>query len=155
MDARRSLIAQWAFDTRAVLQRYHLWLVDVEVERGQDEPVSAYSFAPRGVMRSLCTTAAATALGTRLFGEYGAGVGADKNAFNQAKKAADAISAYVMSEGLWFLTRSLPENHALMISAASTPAPRWPTSSTPRPAGCSTTRPTAGTTSTASCAGAA
>ena len=116
MDARRSLIAQWAFDTRAVLQRYHLWLVDVEVERGQDEPVSAYSFAPRGVMRSLCTTAAATALGTRLFGEYGAGVGADKNAFNQAKKAADAISAYVMSEGLWHLTRSLPENHALMIS---------------------------------------
>lgn len=116
MDARRNLIAQWAFDTRAVLQRYHLWLEDVEVERNQENPVSAHSFAPRGVVRSLATTAAATALGTRLFGDFGGGRGADKNAFNQAKKAADAISAYVMSEGLWHLTRSLPENHAIMIS---------------------------------------
>ena len=32
------------------------------------------------------------------------------------KKAADAISAYVMSEGLWHLTRTLPENHAMMVS---------------------------------------
>jgi hypothetical protein len=32
------------------------------------------------------------------------------------KKAADAISAYVMSEGLWHLTRTLPENHAIMVS---------------------------------------
>ena len=45
-------------------------------------------------------------------GEAGAGQGADKHAFNQAKKAADAISAYIMSEGLWHLTRALPENHA-------------------------------------------
>jgi len=32
------------------------------------------------------------------------------------KKSADAISAYVMSEGLWHLTRTLPENHAIMVS---------------------------------------
>jgi hypothetical protein len=31
------------------------------------------------------------------------------------KKAADALSAYVMSEGLWHLTRTLPENHAIMV----------------------------------------
>jgi hypothetical protein len=60
-------------------------------------------------------TSAATALGTRLFGDYGGGAGRDKATVNQVKKAADAVSAYVMSEGLWALTRTLPENHALMV----------------------------------------
>src|SRR5262245_19480453 len=113
---RRNQIAQWAFDTRPVLQGFHLWLEDVEVSRGREGGVSDCSAAPRPIVRWLATTAAATALGTRLFGEYGAGRGADKNAFNQAKKAADAISAYIMSEGLWYLTRQLPENHAVMVS---------------------------------------
>jgi len=113
--ARRNLIAQWAFDTRPVLLRFHLWLEDVEVERAQSEPVSAHTFAPRGIARCLAMTSAATALGTRLFGDYGAGAGQDKTTVNQVKKAADAVSAYVMSEGLWHLTRTLPENHALMV----------------------------------------
>src|ERR671926_212898 len=113
--AKRNLIAQWAFDTRPVLLRFHLWLEDVEIERAQPEPVSAVTFTPRGIARCLALTSAATALGTRLFGEYGAGVGRDKAALNQVKKAADAVSAYVMSEGLWHLTRTLPENHALMV----------------------------------------
>ncbi|MCK6545126.1 hypothetical protein L6R52_04605 [Myxococcota bacterium] len=112
---KRNLIAQWAFDTRSVLQRFHLWLDDVEVERAQAEPVSAHTFTPRGIARSLAMTAAATALGTRLFGQYGEGKGKDKQAFNHVKKAADAISAYAMSEGLWHLTRGLPENHAIMV----------------------------------------
>src|SRR5512146_1990725 len=114
--AKRNLIAQWAFDTRPVLLRFHLWLEDVEVERSQAEPVSAHTFAPRGRARCLAMTSAATALGTRLFGEFGAGAGKDKAAYNQVKKGADAISAYVMSEGLWALTRALPENHAIMVS---------------------------------------
>ena len=113
---KRNLIAQWAFDTRPVLLRFHLWLEDVEVDRSQAEPVSAHSFAPRGIARCLAMTSAATALGTRLFGGFGGGAGKDKQAYNQAKKAADAISAYVMSEGLWHLTRTLPENHAIMVS---------------------------------------
>ncbi len=113
---KRNLVAQWALDTRSVLQRFHLWLEDVEVLRAQDEPVTAHSFAPRGIARSLAMTAAATALGTRLFGSFGAGHGKDKATYNQMKKAADAISAYVMSEGLWHLTRNLPENHAVMVS---------------------------------------
>src|SRR2546430_4424107 len=113
--AKRSLVARWAFDTRPVLLRFHLWLEDVEVERAQAEPVSAHSFAPRGIARCLAMTSAATALGTRLFGDFGAGKGQDKAAVNQVKKAADAVSAYVMSEGLWHLTRTLPENHALMV----------------------------------------
>jgi hypothetical protein len=113
---RRNLIAQWAFDTRAVLLRFHLWLDDVEVERHQAEPVSAHTFAPRGIARSLAMTAATTALGTKLFGGYGEGAGKDKQGYNQVKKQADAISAYVMSEGLWALTRNIPENHALMVS---------------------------------------
>ncbi len=111
----RDLAAQWAFDTRPVLLRFHLWLENVEVERAQAEPVSAHSFAPRGIARCLAMTSAATALGTRLFGDFGAGKGQDKAAVNQVKKAADAVSAYVMSEGLWHLTRTLPENHALMV----------------------------------------
>jgi len=114
-SAKRNLVAQWAFDTRPVLLRFHLWLEDVEVERAQAEPVSAHTFAPRGIARCLAMTSAATALGTRLFGQFGAGAGKDKSTVNQVKKAADAVSAYVMSEGLWHLTRTLPENHALMV----------------------------------------
>ena len=112
---KRTLIAQWAFDTRPVLLRFHLWLDDVEVVRSQEEPVSAYTFTPRGIARCLAMTSAATALGTRLFGGYGEGLGKDKHTYNQVKKSADAISAYVMSEGLWHLTRTLPENHAIMV----------------------------------------
>jgi hypothetical protein len=112
---KRDLVAQWAFDTRPVLLRFHLWLEDVEVERSQPEPVSAHTFTPRGIARCLAMTSAATALGTRLFGQYGGGAGGDKATLNQVKKAADAVSAYVMSEGLWHLTRTLPENHALMV----------------------------------------
>jgi hypothetical protein len=112
---KRNLVAQWAFDTRPVLLRFHLWLEDVEVERAQDAPVSAFTFTPRGIARCLAMTAAATALGTRLFGEYGGAVVGDKATLNQVKKSADAVSAYVMSEGLWHFTRTLPENHALMV----------------------------------------
>lgn len=113
---KRNLIAQWAFDTRPVLLRFHLWLEDVEVERSQAQAVSQHAFTPRGIARCLAMTSAATALRTRLFGGFGDGAGKDKVAYNQVKKAADAISAYVMSEGLWHLTRSLPENHAIMVS---------------------------------------
>jgi len=113
---KRNLIAQWSFDTRPVLLRFHLWLEDVEVDRSQHQPVSAFAFTPRGIARCLAMTSAATALGTRLFGGFGEGAGKDKATFNQVKKAADAISAYVMSEGLWHLTRTLPENHAIMVS---------------------------------------
>jgi hypothetical protein len=113
---KRNVIAQWAFDTRPVLLRFHLWLEDVDVERAQVDPVSSHSFTPRGITRCLAVTAAATALGTKLFGGHGEGKGKDKQGYNQAKKAADAISAYVMSEGLWHLTRTLPENHAIMVS---------------------------------------
>src|SRR5438445_1081699 len=113
--AKRNLVAQWAFDTRPVLLRFHLWLEGVEVERSHAQPVSAHSFAPRGIARCLAMTSAATALGTRLFGDYGGAAAKDKATVNQVKKAADAVSAYVMSEGLWHLTRTLPENHALMV----------------------------------------
>ena len=113
---KRNLIAQWAFDCRPVLLRFHLWLEDVEIDRSQPEPVASRAFTPRGILRCLAMTSAVTALGTRLFGGFGEGAGKDKAAFNQVKKSADAISAYVMSEGLWHLTRTLPENHAIMVS---------------------------------------
>ncbi len=112
---KRNQVAQWAFDTRPLLLRFHLWLEDVEVDRAQANRVSDVTFTPRGIARCLAMTSAATALGTRLFGDFGAGLGKDKAAYNQVKKSADAISAYVMSEGLWHLTRHLPENHAIMV----------------------------------------
>jgi hypothetical protein len=73
------------------------------------------SFVAGALERQLAMTAAVTALGTKLFGRYGEGAGKDKATLNQVKKEADGVSAYTMSEGLWYLTRHLPENHAIMV----------------------------------------
>lgn len=114
---RRDRIAQWAFDTRAVLGRFHLWLEDVELRRAAgSEEKTAESFVGDGLERAFIAATAVTALGTRLFGRYGEGADLDKAGVNRVKKDADAISAYALSEGLWYLTRSLPENHAVMVS---------------------------------------
>jgi hypothetical protein len=115
-NERRNRIAQWAFDTRSILGRFHLWLEDVEILDFDGEGTECISFVPEGLERGFITVAAVTALGTRLFGRYGEGKGLPKNELNLVKKDADAISAYAMSEGLWYLTRSLPENHAVMVS---------------------------------------
>jgi hypothetical protein len=115
----RDLIAQWAFDARPILGRFHIWLENIEIhwERGQaaKEFTSDISFMDGAMERLFAVTGAVTALGTRLFGRYGAGKGLDKSGLNQAKKDADAISAYAMSESLWYLSRQLPENHAIMV----------------------------------------
>ena len=116
---RKNRIAQWAFDTRPILGRFHLWLEDVEMkwargDHGRDLN-DTISFVDGRLERLLIMTAAITALGTRLFGRYGEGKSADKKELNQVKKDADAISAYAMSESLWYLSRSLPENHAIMV----------------------------------------
>ena len=115
----RDLIAQWAFDARPILGRFHLWLENVEVAWVRGEPAKEFtsdiSFMDGGMERLFAVTGAVTALGTRLFGRYGAGKGLDKSGLNQAKKEADAISAYAMSESLWYLSRQLPENHAIMV----------------------------------------
>ncbi len=116
---KRNLIAQWAFDTRPILGRFRLWLEDVEVERLDDkggvEFLSEITFAGGAMERGFIMTAAVTALGTRLFGRQGEGKDLDKKGLNGVKKDADAISAYMMSEAFWFLTRNLPENHAVMV----------------------------------------
>ncbi len=116
---KSDLIAQWAFDTRPILGRFHLWLQDVEVDwvRG-DRPEHAHrtlSFMDGPMERLSTMTAAITALGTQLFGRFGEARGMDKVGINRVKKDADAISAYVMSESLWYATRLLPENHAIMV----------------------------------------
>ncbi len=117
---KRNLISQWAFDTRPILGRFHLWLEDVEIEWVKGENVKEFtrniSFLNGAIERLFALTGAVTALGTRLFGDFGKGTGLDKKGLNEAKKNADAISAYVMSEGLWYLSRQLPENHAIMVS---------------------------------------
>ena len=112
--------AQWAFDVRPILSRFHLWLEDVDVnwQRGSPMPEmrQARAFIEGRMERMLAATAAVTALGTQLFGQYGEGAGLDKAGLNRVKKSADAISAYAMSECLWYLSRHLPENHAIMVS---------------------------------------
>mgnify|MGYP006275746907 CR=1 FL=1 len=117
--SRRDVLAQWAFDARPILGRFHLWLEDVEMEWERGKPavgeLPSYGFMPGRLERLMAVTAAATALGTQVFGPYGGGRGQDKATINQVKKDADAISAYVMSESLWYLSRGLPENHAIMV----------------------------------------
>lgn len=116
---QKNLVAQWAFDCRPILGRLHLWLEDVHIEwlRGKpaDDLLDGISFTDGRTEKMLAMTLAVTALGTRLFGRYGQGAGVDKKALNFIKKDADAISAYAMSESLWYLTRTVPENHAIMV----------------------------------------
>lgn len=116
---RRDAVAQWAFDTWPILGRFHLWLEDVELDWNRGRPTQGdfreMSFANGRIERMLAMTAAVTALATKLFGRFGEGKGLDKAGLNCVKKDADAISAYAMSECLWYLTRHLPENHAIMV----------------------------------------
>lgn len=116
---RRDLVAQWAFDTLPILNRFHLWLEDVDVvwNRGESVPegLEGGSFLGVRMERLMAVTAAVTAMGTKLFGRFGEGKGQEKAILNQVKKDADAISAYAMSEGLWAASRLLPENHAIMV----------------------------------------
>jgi len=116
---KKNLISQWAFDTRPILGRLHLWLEDVSVEwiKGQtdDELNDSISFVDARTEKMLAMTSAVTALGTKLFGRFGQGAGLGKKELNLVKKDADAISAYAMSESLWYLSRTLPENHAIMV----------------------------------------
>ncbi len=114
--ARKNLIAQWVFDTRSILGRFHLWLEDVEEHWHGQRPDDGISFVGGQLERAFVMSAAVTALGTRLFGRYGEGRGLDKAGINRVKKDADAMSAYALSEALWYLTRGLPENHAVMVS---------------------------------------
>ena len=111
---RRNQVAQWAFDARSILGRFHLWLDDVEEHRAGGTS-SDGAFVGEALERVFITAGAVTALGTRLFGRYGEAAGQNKAAVNRVKKDADAASAYVLSESLWYLTRNLPENHALMV----------------------------------------
>lgn len=116
---RKNRIAQWAFDAGSILGRFHLWLEDVELEwaRGDNnrDINQSISFVDDRIEKLFAMTAAVTALGTKLFGRYAEGKDAEKKELNQVKKDADAISAYAMSESLWYLSRALPENHAIMV----------------------------------------
>jgi hypothetical protein len=113
---RRNRISQWAFDTRAILGRFHLWLEDVDIRLTGESGTETSSFVGGSLERAFIAAAAVTALGTRLFGRWGEGAELDRAGINRVKKDADAVSAYALSEALWYLTRSLPENHAVMIS---------------------------------------
>ncbi len=115
-DDRRNRVAQWAYDTRGVLGRFHLWLDDVEETWHGARQETDHAFVGESLERAFIIANAVTALGTRLFGRYAEGKGQDKATVNRVKKDADAVSAYALSEALWYLTRNLPENHAVMVS---------------------------------------
>ncbi len=115
-DDRRNRVAQWAYDTRGVLGRFHLWLDDVEEIWLGDRKPTDHAFVGESLERAFIMANAVTALGTRLFGRYAEGKDQDKATVNRVKKDADAVSAYALSEALWYLTRNLPENHAVMVS---------------------------------------
>jgi hypothetical protein len=116
---KSNLIAQWAFDTRPILARFHLTLEDIDIKwirgKGAHEFTTELSFLNGRMERLFAMSGAVTALGTQLFGRFGEGADLDKAGLNQVKKDADAISAYALSESLWFLSRHLPENHAIMV----------------------------------------
>jgi hypothetical protein len=116
---KRDIVAQWSFDTRPILGRFHIWLDDVEIEWVRGEPAKEFtrplSFMDGRMERLFAMTGAVTALGTQVFGRPGAGASLDKAGLNAVKKDADAMSAYAMSESLWYLSRQLPENHAIMV----------------------------------------
>jgi hypothetical protein len=113
--AERDLIAQWAFAARPVLGRFHLWLEAVEETWIQGQASEDISFVGAQLEKALIMATGVTALGTRLFGRYGEAKGLSAAEANRIKKDADAASAYALSEGLWYLTRNLPENHAIMV----------------------------------------
>ena len=120
---QRNRIADWASLTQTVLGRFHLRLEDVDDEA----PDAAEAFVGSRMEKRLALSVAATALGTWLFGKRGEGREAeknDKNKFNTLKKQADAISAYILSEGLFYSTRGLPENHAIMVSVGEGAMPK-------------------------------
>ena len=120
---QRNRIAEWASLTQTVLGRFHLRLEDVEDE----VPDAEEAFVGSRMEKRLALSVAATALGTWLFGKRGAGREAEKNDksnFNTLKKQADAISAYILSEGLFYSTRGLPENHAIMVSVGEGAMPK-------------------------------
>ena len=87
MDAqRRNLVAQWAFDTRPILSRFHLWMEDVEVDGVTRDGSDHLSFVGESLERAFIAAGAVTALGTRLFGRYAEGAGLDKADINRVKK---------------------------------------------------------------------
>ena len=79
---KKNLISQWAFDTRPILGRLHLWLEDVTIEwisgQTQDDLNDCISFVGNRTEKMLAMTSAVTALGTKLFGRYGQGNGLSK-----------------------------------------------------------------------------
>jgi hypothetical protein len=119
LQDEQDITAQWSFDTRPILGRFHLWLDDVQIAWVRGEPAKEFtrelSFLDGRMERLFAMTGAVTALGTQVFGRPGAGANLDKAALNQVKKDADALSAYAMSESLWYLSRQLPENHAILV----------------------------------------
>ena len=67
---RKNRVAQWAFDTKPILGRFHLWLEDVDIRWARDRnkrlPHTEIGFVDGQMERLFCMTAAVTALGTRL-----------------------------------------------------------------------------------------
>ena len=62
-SSRRNRIAQWVYDTRAILGRFHIWLEDVEERWVQGGTDGDLSFVGGSLERSFMMAAGVTALG--------------------------------------------------------------------------------------------
>ena len=55
---RRNQIAQWAFDTRAILGRFHLWLEDVQLRPDTNSITDGISFVGGSLERAFVVATA-------------------------------------------------------------------------------------------------
>ena len=90
--AKRNLVAQWAFDTRPVLLRFHLWLDESRWSAPGGAGVGAYVCAARD--RTLSGHDLPAGPRPRLFGEFGAAP-EGQGGGEPGEEGRDAVSAYV------------------------------------------------------------
>lgn len=73
-----------------------MWLDNIEIEWIKGENVQEFtrniSFLNGSIERLFALTGAVTSLGTKIFGDFGKGIGLDKNGLNEAKKCRCNIS---------------------------------------------------------------
>jgi hypothetical protein len=127
--SERNRIAQWVSLVHPVLHRFHVRLEGVteDIVRARRDDATAgpsASFVDRKMESRFAVSIALTALGTYLFGGHGDGRGKPKQVVNEVKKRADAVSAYILGEALYFSTRGLRENHGVLVNLGEGEMPK-------------------------------
>lgn len=125
--AERDRIAQWVSLVQPVLGRFHVRLegvTDSFIGKKADAALGKRPFIDPKTESRFVVSTALTALGTYLYGGHGDAFGKSKTVVNELKKKADAVSAYVLSEALYFSTRELRENHGVLVNLGEGEMPK-------------------------------